>query len=310
MRNIVLLAYPGASVMALAAVSAFETANLLDERPLYALRFLSETGGSVSTSVGMALNTDPIDGAGGDTLLVGGGVFPDPASDALLNYVRAAPDRFRRVASICTGAFLLAQAGLLDGRRATTHWLDAARLQSRFPNVRVEADRIFVQDGGVWTSAGMSAGVDLALQLIEDDQGRDRAKAVARKLVLYHRRGGGQSQFSSLIEMSPTSDRIRASLAFARENLRKPLTVSDLAAAAHLSPRQFSRSFQADTGQTPAKAIERLRVDAARGLLEDSSHSVDMVARETGFGDRNHMRRAFLRTVGQPPQALRRANKR
>ena len=201
---------------------------------------------------------------------------------------------------------MLAEAGLLDGRRATTHWLYARELQRDYPKMKMDEDRIFINDGPIWTSAGMTAGVDLGLALIENDLGPELAKAVARKLVIYHRRGGGQSQFSTLLELSPKSDRIQAALAYARDNLHKPLTVPDLADAAHLSPRQFSRAFHAETGQSPAKAIENLRVEGARNLMEQSRHSIDEVARQTGFSDRDHMRRAFLRAFGQPPQVLRR----
>lgn len=313
MRQITVLLYPGYSVMALAAISVFETANMLAPEPVYHLSFVSEEGGQLATSVGMGVHATQFDApdstartTGGDTLIVGGGNIPKPIPQGLLDYLQTAPGRFRRIASICTGAFILAEAGLLNGRRVTTHWSDAQSLQSRFPEVTVDSDRIFVQDGPIWTSAGMSAGVDLALKLVEDDCGPDLTKAVARKLVLYHRRGGGQSQFSSLLELSPKSDRIQRALTFARDNLHRPLTVPDLAAAAHLSPRQFSRSFQAETGQTPAKAIENLRVEAARSLLEESRHSITEVAEQTGFSDRDQMRRAFLRAFGQSPQALRR----
>jgi transcriptional regulator GlxA family with amidase domain len=179
-------------------------------------------------------------------------------------------------------------------------------LQARFPKVRVEEDRIFINDGPIWTSAGMTAGIDLALALVENDLGRETARSLARKLVVYHRRAGGQSQFSSLLELEPKSDRIRTALTFARENLRTPLSVNDLAEVAHLSPRQFSRAFHSETGQSPAKAIENLRVEAARVMLEESRHSIDVVAQLTGFSDRDQLRRAFLRAFGQPPQVLRR----
>ena len=167
--------------------------------------------------------------------------------------------RCRRIAAICTGAFILAEAGLLDGRRATTHWCRARELQSRFPKVKVEEDRIFIVDGPVWTSAGMSAGIDLALAMIENDLGADVARAVAKYLVVYHRRTGGQSQFSALLELEPKSDRIQSALAYAKRNLDKRLTVGQLAEAAHLSPRQFSRAFRAETDQPPAKAVEKPR---------------------------------------------------
>jgi transcriptional regulator GlxA family with amidase domain len=229
-----------------------------------------------------------------------------PSTPGLIAFSKVAPKRHRRIAAICTGAFVLAEAGLLNGRRATTHWMHARDMQQQFPDVKMDEDRIFINDGPIWTSAGMTAGIDLGLALVENDLGPELAKSVARKLVVYHRRGGGQSQFSALLELSPKSDRIQAALTYARDNMHKPLTVPELADAAHLSPRQFSRAFHAETGQSPAKAIENLRVEAARNLMEQSRHSIDIVARQTGFSDRDHMRRAFLRAFGQPPQVLRR----
>lgn len=306
MRRITFVTYPGYSVIALAALSVFETANMFAQKA-YSFRFVSETGGAVSTSLGMRLETERFSNGPGDTLIIGGGATSrEPPSPAMMKFVRAAARSHRRVTAICTGAFVLGEAGLLDGRRATTHWIYARELQKRFPKAMVDEDRIFINDGPIWTSAGMSAGIDLALALVEDDLGAEIAKSVARKLVLYHRRGGGQSQFSTLLELSPKSDRIQTALAYARENLHTPLTVPQLAEAAHLSPRQFSRAFRAETGQSPAKAIENLRVEAARALMEQSSHPMDVVARQTGFSDRDQMRRAFLRAFGQPPQVLRR----
>jgi transcriptional regulator GlxA family with amidase domain len=220
--------------------------------------------------------------------------------------LRAALPESRRMAAICTGAFVLAEAGLLDGRRATTHWAFARDLQARFPEVKVEEDRIFIIDGPVWTSAGMTAGIDLALGMIEKDFGLELSRSVARKLVVYHRRAGGQSQHSALLDMDAKSDRIQTVLTYARRNLRASLSVEELAEVAHLSPRQFSRAFRAETGQSPAKAVEHLRVEAARLMMEESRHPIDVVASETGFADRERMRRAFLRAFGQPPQAVRR----
>lgn len=306
MRRITFVIYPGYSVIALSAVSVFETVNMLAGEAPYDLRFVSESGGSVRTSSGIRLDSERFNDEPGDTLVVGGATIPGPSTPAMVEFVRAAARSYRRVAATCTGAFVLAQAGLLDGRRATTHWFHARELQKRFPTAKIDEDRIFINDGPIWTSAGMTAGIDLALALVEDDLGPEAAKSVARKLVLYHRRGGGQSQFSTLLELAPKSDRIQTALAFARENLHRPLTVPQLAEAAHLSPRQFSRAFQAETGQSPAKAIEKLRVEAARTLMEQSSHPIEVVARQTGFSDRDQMRRAFLRAFGQPPQVLRR----
>ncbi len=306
MRRIGFVVYPGYSVMALAAVSVFETANLLAEEAPYELHFISEAGGPVQTSSGMRLETEPFGETPFDTLIVGGASVPQSSTEAMTALLQAASHTCRRIAAICSGAFVLAEAGLLDGRRATTHWAYARELQRQFPKVKVDEDKIFINDGPVWTSAGMSAGIDLGLALIENDLGAEAAKSVARKLVVYHRRAGGQSQFSTLLELAPKSDRIRTALTFARENLHKPLTVPQLAEAACLSPRQFSRAFHAETGQSPAKAIENLRVEAARALMEESRHPIDVVARQTGFSDRDQMRRAFLRAFGQPPQVLRR----
>jgi transcriptional regulator GlxA family with amidase domain len=306
MRDVAFVVYPGYSVMALAVVAAFEVANNMATEPPYDLHFVSERGGKVRTSAGMSLDTEAFTDKPFDTLVVGGGELLGPSSPGLIAFMREAPKRHRRIAAVCTGAFVLAEAGLLDGRHATTHWLHARDLQRQYPTVKMDEDRIFVNDGPVWTSAGMTAGLDLALALIESDLGSELAKSVARKLVVYHRRGGGQSQFSALLELSPKSDRIQAALRYARDNLHKPLTVPDLAEAAHLSTRQFSRAFHDETGQSPAKAIENLRVEAARTLMEQSRHPIDVVARQTGFSDRDHMRRAFLRAFGQPPQVLRR----
>jgi transcriptional regulator GlxA family with amidase domain len=220
--------------------------------------------------------------------------------------VRSALQVSRRVAAPCTGAFILAEAGLLEGRRATTHWYFARDLQARFPQVKVEEDRIFIIDGPVWTSAGMSAGLDLALAMVEKDLGVEITRSVAKKMVVYHRRAGGQSQFSALLELAPKSDRIQSALAYARGNLSAPLSVEQLAEVAHLSPRQFSRAFRTETGQSPAKAVENLRVEAARLLMEQGRLPMAVVARESGFADRERMRRAFLRAFGQPPQVIRR----
>jgi transcriptional regulator GlxA family with amidase domain len=286
-------------------------ANLTVGKPFYELRVLSETGGPVRSSVGVTIGTDAFDTAPDqtatfDTVIVGAATQIQAPSPALLSFVRQALVGARRLAAPCTGAFTLAEAGVLDGRRATTHWLHARELRARFPAIKVEEDRIFIVDGPVWTSAGMSAGLDLALAMVEQDLGAGIARSVARTMVIYHRRAGGQSQFSALLELAPKSDRVQSALAYARRNLQAPLSVEQLAEAAHLSPRQFSRAFRAETGQSPAKAVENLRVEAARLLMEQGGLSIDIVARETGFAGRERMRRAFLRAFGQPPQVIRR----
>jgi transcriptional regulator GlxA family with amidase domain len=306
MRRIGLVVFPGFQTMSLAAASVFEFANITVGETVYEIGHFSETGGPITSSFGMTMQTQAFDRPAFDTLLVGGGVGIPDSTPALLDFLREAPQASRRVAAICTGAFLLAEAGLLDGRRATTHWLLARELQQHFPRVKVEDDRIFLIDGSIWTSAGMSAGVDLALAMVEKDLGPGVARRVAQQLVLYHRRAGGQSQFSALLELEPKSDRIQKALTYAKSHLQSELTVEQLAEAANLSLRQFSRAFRAETGQSPAKAVERLRVEAARSMMEQTRHPIEVVARETGFADRERMRRAFLRAFGQPPQALRR----
>jgi transcriptional regulator GlxA family with amidase domain len=306
MQRIGFIVLPGFQMMSVAALSVFEFANREIGEPVYDVHLLSESGGSIRSSIGISVATEAFDDTNFDTLMVGGSAVAGSLTPGVIKFLRQALERSRRVASTCTGAFVLAEAGLLDGRHATTHWNRARELQARFPKVKVEEDRIFTIDGPVWTSAGMTAGIDLALAMVEKDLGADVARAVARQLVVYHRRAGGQSQFSALLELEPKSDRIQSAVAYAKRNLETPLTVGQLAKAAHLSPRQFSRAFHAETGQSPAKAVENLRVEAARLMMERSRHPINVVARQTGFADRDRMRRAFLRAFGQPPQVIRR----
>ncbi|HLY80665.1 MAG TPA: GlxA family transcriptional regulator [Caulobacteraceae bacterium] len=280
----------------------------------YAIETLSIGGGPVRSSSGVAMASEAADAARGfDTLMVSGGDGTREASHdaAVLGFVRAATAKAARSTSVCSGAFVLAAAGLLDGRRATTHWSRTADFARRFPAVRLEPDRIFVRDGPVWTSAGITAGIDLALAMIAEDLGEPTAKQTAQQLVVYRRRPGGQSQFSALLELErPNTERgarFGALLGWARERLAEPLGVERLAGQAAMSPRHFARAFAAETGVTPAKAIERLRVEAARERIESGPDPIDRIAAHTGFGDPERMRRAFLRAFGQPPQALRRA---
>jgi transcriptional regulator GlxA family with amidase domain len=293
--------------MNLAALSVFEYANHMASKPLYEMCMISENGGPIRSSTGMTIETEVFDNRAFDTLIVAG--HPNTAlasSPGLLTFLRRRQKTTRRVASVCVGAFILAEAGLLDGRRATTHWVHARELQNKYPKVKMDEDRIFTIDGSVWTSAGMTAGIDLALAMVEEDLGGDVARSVAQKLVIYHRRAGGQSQHSALLELAPKSDRIQNALVYAKNNLHTALSVEQLAEAAHLSPRQFGRTFRAETGQSPAKAVENLRLEAARMMMERSRHSIEFVARETGFFDPRRMRQAFLRRFGQPPQVIRR----
>jgi transcriptional regulator GlxA family with amidase domain len=307
MHRIGFVLFPGANILSTAPISAFEVANFSAGKPFYELQILSENGGAVRTSWGITIETQAFGEPDFDTLLIGAGTEIEVGSPELLRFIEKGAAVSRRVAAPCTGAFLLAQAGILDGRRATTHWAYARELQTRFPKVKVEEDRIFIVDGPVWTSAGMTAGIDLALAMIERDLGVEIARAVAKKMVVYHRRAGGQSQFSTLLQLEPKSDRIQSALSYARRNLQTALSVEQLAEVANLSPRQFSRAFRSETGQSPAKAVENLRVEAARLLMEQGQLPIDVVARETGFADRERMRRSFLRAFGQPPQAIRRS---
>ena len=306
MHRIGLVLFPGVQVLSLAPLAVFEMANLELGKSFYDVRVLSEDGGQIRTSIGASVDSQPFGKLTFDTLMFGGASRITESSPALLAFVRRAARASRRVAGPCTGAFILAEAGVLDGRRATTHWWLARQFKSLYPKVQLEEDRIFIIDDNLWTSAGMTASLDLALAMVEKDLGGDIARSVARKMVIFHRRAGGQSQFSTLLELEPKSDRIQNALIYARQNLRTSLSVEQLAAAVHLSPRQFSRTFRAETGRSPAKAIENLRLEAARLMMEEGRHPIEVVARETGFASRERMRRAFLRAYGQPPQAMKR----
>ena len=309
MRQVAFLVTPGHQVMVFALISVFEMANKSKEKARYKISFLSEEGGLVTSSVGTQVATVAFCDQAFDTIMITGNPEMRTFSPAVLDFLRQAAGTSRRIAGPCTGAFALAEAGLLDGRRATTHWAYARELQHRFANIRVEDDRIFVKDDAIWTSAGMTAGIDMALAMVEEDVGPEAARAIARKLVMYHRRPGGQSQFSALLDLEPKSDRIQAALEFARRNLASPLTVEELAEVARLSPRQFSRSFRSETRESPAKAVERLRVEAARQMIQDGRLSIDEIAQATGLVDSGRMRRSFLRIFNLPPQAIRRMSR-
>jgi transcriptional regulator GlxA family with amidase domain len=269
-------------------------------------------GGEIRSSLGVSVMTRPADSnATADTWMISGVANPTGRTTTAeeLRFISEAAARSRRTAGLCTGAFVLAEAGLLNGKRATTHWAFADALQARWPLVQVEADRIFIVDGPIWTSAGLTAAMDLALGLVEKDMGADFATRVARAMVMTHRRSGGQSQHSEMLALAPKSDRVQKALEHARLNLSKPLRVDDLAKAAHLSSRQFARIFLSETGISPAKAIERLRLEEARNLIERGRHSLETIARETGFRDRRHLREVFTRAYQITPQSLRRESR-
>lgn len=296
--------------MAVGTQTVFEFANVMAKEQIYTVMNYSMEGGALTSSIGAVLQTQRAeDHTQADTWMVSGVVNPllQGPTQAQLGFIRdAAKSRCRRIVGLCTGSFVLAEAGLLDGKRVTTHWAYADTLASRYPKLRLELDRIFIEDGGIWTSAGLTAAMDLALGIVEKDLGTDLANEVARVLVMYHRRSGGQSQHSRLLALAPKSDRVQAALEFARKNLAGNLCVEALANYAHLSPRQFSRIFLKETGLTPAKAVEQLRVEAARHLVERGRASIEQIARETGFRDRKHLREVFIRTLGVAPLSLRR----
>jgi transcriptional regulator GlxA family with amidase domain len=308
-RTVAVLIFPDFQLLdAAGPITAFEAAGHETAPPAYRLRVIARSAGAVTSSSGVRLIAEAFPEDPPDTLIVAGGWGTRLTSTCAetLAYVRAAAGRTRRIASVCSGAFILAAAGLLDGRRATTHWGRAAEFARAYPHVRVEPDRIFVRDGAVWTSAGITAGIDLALALVAEDLGEAAAKHAAQQLVVYHRRPGGQSQFSALLEADRPGNRFSALLAWARERLDERLSVERLADRAAMSPRHFARAFAGETGMTPAKAIERLRLEASRERIESGSEPIERVAARTGFGDPERMRRAYIRAFGQPPQALRR----
>ena len=308
MHRIGYLLTDGFQMLALGTQSVFEFANTVLERPYYTVEQYAMDAGGVRSSMGVTVACKAIGEAERlDTLVVLGVTDPlgNPTPARLVEFLKHA-DIWRRVAGICTGAFTLAEAGLLDGRRVTTHWAYGRTLQQMHPGASVEEDRIYMVDGPVWTSAGMTAGLDLALALVEKDLGNDVARTVAHKMVMHQRRSGGQTQHSELLQLSPRSDRIQNVLSYARKNLHRAVSVEELAESANLSPRQFSRVFTAETGQSPAKALEGLRLEAARLMIEQSRHPLEIIARETGFRDRRHLREAFVRGFGVSPQSLRR----
>ena len=305
-QHIGFIIYPAFDLLDLAGpMEVFEWAERLAPGS-YVCHVLTPGGGGIRSSNGLSIDCEARLPGNLDTMIViGGGSAMGPPDPKLLEFIRHGMG-IRRRASVCTGAFLLAAAGLLDGRNATTHWRWTAVLQARFPSIKVNGDRIFAVDRGTWTSAGITAGIDMALAMVEEDIGSEVAREIARALVIYYRRPGGQLQFSSLIEHEPDTDRMRGVLAYARENLNDQLSVEKLATFANLSSRQFSRAFRASTGMTPAKAIEKLRVEAARPRIENTDDLLDAIARDVGFADAMRMRDAFIRIFGFSPQEMRR----
>lgn len=318
LRRVAMLAFPDAQILDVTGpLEVFaRTARWLQDaglapEPVYSVELVARRRGALPTSSGLALVATraldelrpPI-----DTLLVAGGIGVREAlaDRALLAWLRRMAPRARRLASVCTGAFLLAEAGLLDGRRATTHWSACTLLARRYPKVRVDPEPIFVRDGTVWTSAGVTAGMDLALALVEQDHGRATALAVARELVLFLKRPGGQSQFSAqLAAQAAEREPLRELQAWIADHLDQDLSVASLARRAGMSPRNFARVFAQEVGVTPARFVERARIEAARRRLEESGAGVEAVAAQCGFGSAEGLRRAFLRTLRVSPAQYR-----
>ncbi|MFJ9346430.1 GlxA family transcriptional regulator [Streptomyces sp. NPDC101237] len=312
-RKVVVVAYDGAKLMDIAGpLQAFSEANTLARRPAYDVILASEDGATITTDTGVRMETARLDSVtlrGVDTLLVSGGDFrlPPSATASLRTRLAEHVDEPRRLGSICTGAFVLADLGLLDGRRATTHWAFCRQLEREHPLVSVDPDAIFVTSDRIWTSAGVSAGIDMVLAMIESDLSRETALDVARAMVLFLKRPGGQSQFS--VELRQQIQDVRGRFDdlhdWVRANLRGDLSVPALAGAAHMSPRNFARVYLRETGESPARAVEKLRLEAARRLLETTRDPVRVVASRTGFGDDERMRRAFVKALGVSPQDYR-----
>ena len=292
-------------------LQTFATASELNGAPAYRPIVVSSGGGLVASSSGVRLDTLSFRQAAQlriDTVIVPGGAGVHAASrdPRLVTWVTRRAALARRAGSVCTGAFLVAAAGLVDGRSVTTHWRECDRLARRFPQVRLDADAIFVREGKIFTAAGVTAGIDLALALVEEDLGRALAMRVARHLVVYARRPGGQSQYSETLRMQSADDGTFDALhQWIAANLHADLSVDALAARAGMSARHFARVYRAKTGVTPAKAVARLRLEAARRQLETAQTRVGTVAHESGFGDADRLRRAFQRHLGVSPRAYR-----
>lgn len=304
-----ILIFPGFQLLdAAGPISVFEIAGRYVPSP-HEICVLAVNPGPVCSSSGtkmLARDLPPEDSV--TTLVVAGGEGVEGAAGCptTLSFIQGLAGRGVRVASVCSGAYLLAEAGLLDGRRATTHWCRTHDFIARYPNVKLQPDRIFTRDDNIWTSAGITAGIDLALAIVAEDYKNAVAHETARQLVLFHRRSGGQLQSSQLLELNKHNGRFGPLLSWVRQNLDHLLTAEMLAERAGMSSRHFARAFTAETGLTPSKAVERLRVEAARERIQCSSEPIEHVAQKVGFSDPERMRRAFIRAFGQPPQSMRR----
>lgn len=311
-RHIVFVVFPDALLLDLSGpLAAFELSCETTGGPVspYLLTVASATGGLIRTSAGLALMSEPIQGLSDiDTLIVvgGSGVHAAAREPALVDWLTAHAGGIRRVCSVCTGTFILAAAGLLTRRKVVTHWGSCKLLQDRFPDLTVSPDAIYERDGPIWTSAGVTAGIDLALALIEEDRGHAEAIRVAKRLVVFLKRAGGQTQFSVPLALQEAEDDDFETLhGWMRDHLAGDLRVEALAARAAMSPRTFARAYHAKTGRTPAKVVEDLRLEAARRALEETHQSIKEIATRCGFLDEERMRRAFRRRLGVSPQEYR-----
>jgi transcriptional regulator GlxA family with amidase domain len=323
-RRVAIVAYPDVQSLdvtgpleVFAGASRLIRSTARSERP-YEIEILSREGAPLRTSSGLTITPHAaLEDARGeiDTLIVAGGPgeLRSVEDTVLIDWIARTSARARRTASVCSGAFLLARAGLLDGRRATTHWAEAERLRATHPRIEVDPDPIYIRDSSpsgddvIWTSAGVTAGMDLALALVEEDLDREAALLIARHLVLFLRRPGNQSQFSAtLVSQAPRREPLRETQRAVLEEIAAVHTVEAMAARAHMSPRHFARAFHAETGVTPARYVEQVRLEAARRQLEEGSEPVARVAEACGFGTAETMRRVFLRRLGVAPAEYRR----
>ncbi|AZF63035.1 GlxA family transcriptional regulator [Pseudomonas sp. LBUM920] len=313
-RTIHVLAFNNAQVLDVTGpLQVFATTNDLARQrgqPLpYAVSVIAAQADPVMTSAGLALVAAPLPAADApcDTLVIAGGwgVYGAAEDAALVDWVTQKARHTRRMTSVCTGAFLLAASGLLDGCRVATHWTRCEELARKFPSLTVEANPIFIQQGSVWTSAGVTAGIDLCLALVEEDLGRAVALEAARHLVVFLKRPGGQAQYSVALSLQKGDGRFADLHAWVAENLTLDLNIPTLAAQAGMSERSFVRHYRAETGQTPARAVELIRVETARRQLADSTASIKRIAVQCGFGCEETLRRSFLRALEVTPQAYR-----
>lgn len=311
-RNVVLLAYAGMNLLDLSGpLQALATTNRLQEREVYRLHVASAQGGAVLTSAGLPVCTqalselDTLLASGGlHTLISPGGSLADTFSidTALVAWIRRAAPLAQRVCSVCTGAFHLAEAGVLDGLRVTTHWGSAEQLQRCYPALEVDGEPIYIRQGRIWTSAGVTAGIDLTLALVEQDLGHAAAIMTARQLVMFIKRPGGQAQFSHpLASQTAGAGRFAELHAWIAANLDADLRVENLARQANMSPRTFARLYVAETGRTPARTVELMRLEAARRALEETRLPLKRIASQSGYGEEQNLRRVFLRQLGVSP---------